>query len=185
MCAVRPHTERSTSKRSFPFIGEAAGRFSTGCRFKWSDLSRAIVHRRARPIQPRKRVEFSIGSAAQSPAISAGFDSATGYGFPCTTSFSSVPMGSMVMRIRSPAAKVKESGGTMPVPVSRKAPKGKLLSRNRYSARVDGARFSSASVVAPENSVRPWRTISRRMGVEVGSVSRLMRTQGPNPQLPS
>ena len=40
-----------------------------------------------------------------------------------------VPMGAMVMWISSPACRVKESGGTIPVPVMRKQPWGKLLSR--------------------------------------------------------
>ena len=40
------------------------------------------------------------------------------------------------MRISSPLSRVKESGGTTPVPVIRKAPKGKVFSRKRYSARV-------------------------------------------------
>jgi hypothetical protein len=35
----------------------------------------------------------------------------------------------MVMRISSPGFKVNESGGTMPVPVSKKHPCGKLLLR--------------------------------------------------------
>src|SRR6185437_10269206 len=45
------------------------------------------------------------------------------------TSLTRVPIGSMVMRIWSPLASVKESGGTIPVPVIRKQPCGKLLSR--------------------------------------------------------
>jgi hypothetical protein len=38
------------------------------------------------------------------------------------TLFIKVPMGSIVIRISSPASSVKSSGGTMPVPVSRKQP---------------------------------------------------------------
>ena len=40
----------------------------------------------------------------------------------CNTLFSSVPIGSMVMRILSPLASVKVLGGTIPVPVIRKQP---------------------------------------------------------------
>ena len=41
------------------------------------------------------------------------------------TRFSSVPIGSIVMRIRSPGLSVKSLGGTIPVPVSSKHPAGK------------------------------------------------------------
>ena len=43
------------------------------------------------------------------------------------TVFESVPIGGMVMLISSPGRSVNESGGTMPVPVKRKQPEGKLL----------------------------------------------------------
>ncbi len=46
----------------------------------------------------------------------------------CTT-FTSVPIGSIVMAISSPLCSVNESGGTMPVPVIRKQPTGNELSR--------------------------------------------------------
>ena len=45
------------------------------------------------------------------------------------TKLTSVPIGSMLMRISSPRASVKSSGGTIPVPVSKKHPWGKELSR--------------------------------------------------------
>jgi len=45
------------------------------------------------------------------------------------TTFTSVPIGSMVIRISSPWSNVNESGGTIPVPVKRKQPLGKELSR--------------------------------------------------------
>ena len=38
------------------------------------------------------------------------------------TLFTSVPMASMLIRISSPLCKVKESGGTIPVPVNKKQP---------------------------------------------------------------
>lgn len=69
------------------------------------------------------------------------------------TTFSRVPMGSMLIRIKSPLANVNESGGTMPVPVIRKAPAGKRLCRKRYSTSEDGERLSSESIVLPENAV--------------------------------
>ncbi len=47
------------------------------------------------------------------------------------TRFSSVPIQSIVILMRSPCASVNSSPGTMPVPVMRKAPSGKLLSRKR------------------------------------------------------
>ena len=48
-----------------------------------------------------------------------------------STGLESVPMPEMEMSTRSPGAKVKESGGTMPVPVIRNAPFGKEASRYR------------------------------------------------------
>ncbi len=44
-------------------------------------------------------------------------------------------MPEMEMRMRSAGWRVKVSGGTMPVPVRRTAPWGKLVSRKRYSSR--------------------------------------------------
>jgi hypothetical protein len=38
-----------------------------------------------------------------------------------------VPIGGIVMLISSPGFRVNESGGTIPVPVNRKQPDGKLL----------------------------------------------------------
>ncbi len=46
-----------------------------------------------------------------------------------STVLTSVPIGSMEMAISSPDWSVKEVGGTIPVPVSRKQPFGKLVSR--------------------------------------------------------
>jgi hypothetical protein len=43
------------------------------------------------------------------------------------TRFDKVPIGGIVMLIASPSRSVNESGGTMPVPVNRKQPVGKLL----------------------------------------------------------
>src|SRR5579872_3534429 len=45
------------------------------------------------------------------------------------TTFANVPIGEIVMRISSPGCSVNESGGTTPVPVSRKHPRGKVLLR--------------------------------------------------------
>jgi hypothetical protein len=45
------------------------------------------------------------------------------------TEFTRVPMLVIVIRISSPAFRVNVSGGTMPVPVSRKQPLGKVLLR--------------------------------------------------------
>src|SRR5262249_1745992 len=42
------------------------------------------------------------------------------------TAFERVPTGGMVIEISAPDFKVNESGGTMPVPVNRKQPVGKL-----------------------------------------------------------
>ena len=47
------------------------------------------------------------------------------------TTLVKVPISSMEMRISSEDCKVKASGGTMPVPVSKKQPEGKTLSRKR------------------------------------------------------
>src|SRR5580765_4403110 len=47
------------------------------------------------------------------------------------TTLVKVPISSMEMRISSEGCKVKASGGTMPVPVSKKQPEGKTLSRKR------------------------------------------------------
>ena len=55
--------------------------------------------------------------------------------------FVNVPTGCMVMRISSPEAKVNPLGGTIPVPVIRKHPAGKLVSRNRYSDSSPAVRF--------------------------------------------
>ena len=41
--------------------------------------------------------------------------------------FTRVPIPSMVIRTSSPTASVKESGGTIPVPVSKMAPAGKRI----------------------------------------------------------
>ena len=45
------------------------------------------------------------------------------------TSFTNSPRGAAVILTTSPGNKVKSFGGTMPVPVNRKAPAGKLSSR--------------------------------------------------------
>jgi len=49
--------------------------------------------------------------------------------FTYPTTFTKVPIGGMVMRILSPCFSVNDSGGTTPVPVSKKHPCGKLLLR--------------------------------------------------------
>ena len=46
-----------------------------------------------------------------------------------STQFINVPIGSIVILISSPDCNVKWSGGTIPVPVNRKQPCGKELSR--------------------------------------------------------
>ena len=43
------------------------------------------------------------------------------------------------------------------------------MSRKRYSTSSSGLRLNSASVVAPENTLLPARSISRRIAVEVGN----------------
>ena len=50
------------------------------------------------------------------------------------TELMSVPTGSRVMRMSSPERSVKLSGGTVPVPVIRYAPRGTLFSQNYPSA---------------------------------------------------
>src|SRR5579859_198955 len=94
-----------------------------------------------------------------------------------------VPISPMEMRISSKSCKVNASGGTMPVPVSKKHPAGKTLSRNRYSTRVLGSRFMLSRLVAPRNTQMFSRRISSTMLVELFKGCSLTRMHGPNAQL--
>ena len=70
-------------------------------------------------------------------------------------------MGSMQMRMRSPAWSVKSDGGTMPVPVMRKHPLGNELSRKRYSTSSFGSRLSSESLTHAGEDAAACRDRSR------------------------
>ena len=98
--------------------------------------------------------------------------------------FVKVPIGGMVIQMVSADARVKLFGGTMPVPVIRKQPKGKLLSRNRYSAREEKDRFIFEIVVVPEKTSAPLRSMFSRISVSVGNVS-AKRIPGPMAALAS
>jgi hypothetical protein len=99
------------------------------------------------------------------------------------TTLVKVPISSMEMRISSDGCNVNASGGTMPVPVSKKQPDGKMLSRNRYSTRVLGSRFMLSRLVAPRNTQMFSREISSSMLVELFNGCSRTRIHGPNAQL--
>lgn len=98
ICRSR-HPEGSVAPEELPVSGR-----------NWIAL--VSLPRRLQPQWRRALLDCSVGRFGPS------FPSAQ----TSTTSFSNVPMSPIVMRTTSPAAKVNESGGTTPVPVSSTAP---------------------------------------------------------------
>jgi acyl-CoA reductase-like NAD-dependent aldehyde dehydrogenase len=83
------------------------------------------------PLRAPRRLSGLSGRGAppRAPRRESARDLASGRWCAHPTRLISVPIGSIVMRISSPAARVKESGGTTPVPVRRMHPPGKVVSR--------------------------------------------------------
>jgi hypothetical protein len=77
------------------------------------------------------------------------------------------PTDSLVIRISSPLFNVNESGGTMPAPVIRKQPRGKLFSRNNLSA-CDGSGRLTRPTTYPHiriSGISPFRRTVTPFGV--------------------
>ncbi|AHG89668.1 protein kinase [Gemmatirosa kalamazoonensis] len=104
---------------------------------------------------------------------------------PHSTLFTSAPIPSISIRTSSPLASVKSSGGTIPVPVSSTAPRGKLVSRNSHAASSSGVRRICASVVSPANTAAPPRAIRTAMRVSLPNGCSATSIAGPSAHEPS
>ena len=89
----------------------------------------------------------------------------------------SVPIGEMVMRISSPIFNVNESGGTMPVPVSRNAPAANVLTADIESLPFQPGSVSTVVLTEvlehfpnPADVVADLAVLLRPGGICIGSV---------------
>src|SRR5215216_3314293 len=112
--------------------------------------------------------------AADPPAVSTS-----------STGLVSSPRPVIEIRTRSPERRVSSGGGTIEVPVSSTAPKGRSWPRHSQSTSSPSPRFMSATEQRSENSSAPSRSMARAISMSWGSGASATGTrQGPSPQLP-